>query len=230
MKKQHIFFDLDNTLWDFEKNSRETLSELYHKHRLEHLGVRDFEFFMEKYRERNAMMWEQYRLGKIDKKTLRDQRFPLTFWDMGLDAELAPAALTHEYLEISPKKTHLFPNTHDTLEYLADKYLLHILTNGFAEVQEIKLQESDLKKYFQTVIISENIGYKKPDINIFLYSMKHTGSNASDCTIIGDGLDVDIAGGRNAGWRTVYFNPEKNNHDEQTDFEISCLSELKTLL
>src|SRR5436309_1181162 len=98
MKKyKHIFFDLDNTLWDFNRNSRETLNELYHRHDLEKLGVASPDFFIKTYQERNAIMWEQYRLGKIDKETLRDKRFELTFWDMGLDANLAPHGLAEDY-------------------------------------------------------------------------------------------------------------------------------------
>ena len=145
-KYKHLFFDLDNTLWDFERNSTEALTELYHKYSLQKLGVSSLEIFLEKYKERNAMMWDEYRLGKIDKATLRDKRFQLTFWDMGLDAETAPNELPDEYLRISPRKTHLFPHAHETLSYLCSKYTLHIITNGFVEAQEIKLQASDLEK------------------------------------------------------------------------------------
>lgn len=228
-KYRHLFFDLDNTLWDFERNSTEALTELYQKYDLQKLGVSSLEFFLEKYKERNAMMWDEYRLGKIDKATLRDKRFQLTFWDMGLDAETAPNELPDEYLRISPRKTHLFPHAHETLSYLASKYTLHIITNGFVEAQEIKLQASDLEKYFAEIIISEHTGYKKPDINIFNYSMQKAGANADECVMIGDGLDVDIAGARNAGWDTVYFNPFEIPHTDNVTFEIKSLDELTRL-
>ncbi|MBK7850232.1 MAG: noncanonical pyrimidine nucleotidase, YjjG family [Bacteroidetes bacterium] len=228
-KYKHLFFDLDNTLWDFERNSTEALTELYHKYSLQKLGVSSLEIFLEKYKERNAMMWDEYRLGKIDKATLRDKRFQLTFWDMGLDAETAPNELPDEYLRISPRKTHLFPHAHETLSYLCSKYTLHIITNGFVEAQEIKLQASDLEKYFAEIIISEHTGYKKPDINIFNYSMQKAGASADECVMIGDGLDVDIAGARNAGWDTVYFNPFEIPHTESVTFEIKSLDELTRL-
>ena len=228
-KYKHLFFDLDNTLWDFERNSTEALTELYHKYDLQKLGVSSLEFFLEKYKERNAMMWDEYRLGKIDKATLRDKRFQLTFWDMGLDAETAPNELPDEYLRISPRKTHLFPHAHETLSYLSSKYTLHIITNGFVEAQEIKLQASDLEKYFVEIIISEHTGYKKPDINIFNYSMQKAGASADECVMIGDGLDVDIAGARNAGWDTVYFNPFEIPHTDSVTFEIKSLDELTRL-
>src|SRR6185295_15750080 len=101
-KYDHIFFDLDNTLWDFDRNSSEVLHELFHKYNLDQLGIQSFEVFFNAYKNRNEMMWEQYRLGQIDKVTLRDNRFSLTFWDLGLDADLTPPELSQEYLRISP--------------------------------------------------------------------------------------------------------------------------------
>ena len=187
MKYRHIFFDLDNTLWDFDRNSHDTLVELYEKYNLSGLGVPSFEIFHEKYKERNAMMWEQYRLGKIDKAMLRDQRFSLTFWDMGLDAELAPKELPDEYLRLSPQRKHLFPHAHEVLSYLQDKYVLHIITNGFEEAQHIKLEASDLTKYFSEIIISEHTGFRKPDIRIFDYSSTRANAKPSECLMIGDG-------------------------------------------
>ncbi len=231
MKKyRHIFFDLDNTLWDFERNSTETLHELYHTHRLNELGVSSPEVFIKTYQERNAMMWEQYRLGKIDKETLRNKRFALTFWDMGLDAELAPPELAEDYISISPKKNYLFPHAHEVLTYLHEKYMLHIITNGFQEAQYIKLDSADLSKYFAEIIISEHTGFKKPDVNIFYHSLEKANATAEDCLMIGDGLEVDVIGALNAGWDAVFFNPDKTQHNEKVTFEISSLDELKSFL
>ena len=227
---KHIFFDLDNTIWDFEKNSKEALIEIYHKHNLIDLGVTDVEHFIVKYKERNEMKWEQYRLGTIDKPTLRDKRFALTFWDMGLDAETAPAALADDYLAISPRKTILFPHTHEVLNYLAGKYTLHIITNGFEEAQIIKMEESKLSPYFQEVIISEHTGFSKPDIRIFDYAMKKTGATARDSIMIGDGLEVDVLGALNAEWDAIYFNPDKKFHEQDVTYEISSLVELLHIL
>jgi putative hydrolase of the HAD superfamily len=231
MKKYaHIFFDLDNTLWDFERNSRETLNELYHKHRLADLGVSSPEFFILTYQERNTMMWEQYRLGKIDKETLRNKRFAFTFWDMGLEAELAPMELAEDYIRLSPKKNYLFPHAHETLSYLQTKYSLHIITNGFQEAQYIKLDSAGLSKYFSEIIISEHTGFKKPDAQIFHHSAQKANAVKEECLMIGDGLEVDVAGARNAGWDTVFFNPNKITHDENTTYEISSLDQLTKIL
>src|SRR5437868_2935393 len=173
---RHIFFDLDNTLWDFERNSTETLNELYHKHHLGDLGITSVEVFIRTYQERNAMMWEQYRLGKIDKDTLRNKRFNLTFWDLGLDADLVPVALAEDYVSIGPRKNYLFSHAHEVLAYLQKKYTLHIITNGFMEAQHIKLDAADLTKYFSEIIISEHTGYKKPDVNIFYHAAEKAGA------------------------------------------------------
>src|SRR5947199_3552893 len=135
---KHIFFDLDNTHWDFESNSRDTLLELFEKYTLGNLGIPSFEFFHQKYVERNVMLWEQYRMNKIDKETLRGKRFEFTFWDMGLDPELVPPGLAMDYSFHGPRKNKLFPQAKETLHYLSAKYKLHIITNGFEEVQHIK--------------------------------------------------------------------------------------------
>jgi putative hydrolase of the HAD superfamily len=227
---RHLFFDLDNTLWDFEANSTETLTELYARHRLNELGVPSAEFFIEKYRHRNQMMWEQYRLGKLTKETLRNDRFALTFWDMGLDAALAPPALADDYVRESPRKTRLFPGAAETLGYLHGRYRMHIITNGFDEVQHTKLQAAGIHHFFDAVIISEHTGYKKPDVNIFRYAMKHTQAVPGECLMIGDGLEIDVLGAQNAGWDSVYFNPGNHAHDRITTYEIRELPELRSFL
>lgn len=227
---RHIFFDLDNTLWDFNRNSAEVLEELYHKYNLTDLGVPSFEIFLDKYKIRNEMMWEQYRLGKIDKVTLRDNRFSMTFWDLGLDSELAPLELSQEYIRISPTKNYLFPHAHEVLAYLGEKYKLHIITNGFEEAQHIKMKSADLTKYFSNIIISEHTGFRKPDVRIFHYSAEGAKATSDECVMIGDGLLVDIIGARDAGWDTVYFNPEKIPHTENPTYEISSLDSLIKLL
>lgn len=231
MKKySDIFFDLDNTLWDFDRNSAEVLHELFHRYDLASIGVPSFELFFDKYKNRNEMMWEQYRLGKIDKVTLRDKRFSLTFWDLGLDEELVPKELSDEYIRISPTKSYLFPHAHEVLEELKKKYVLHIITNGFEEAQHIKLKAADLTKYFSNIIISEHTGFRKPDVRIFHYASANAGAESQDCLMIGDGLVVDILGAKEAGWDTVYFNPSRLQHAEFPTYEIASLDTLTEFL
>jgi len=230
-KYAHIFFDLDNTLWDFDRNSAETLHELYEKYKLADLGIKTPEHFIVKYQERNAMMWEQYRLGKIDKDTLRNKRFEFTFWDMGIEAvEYISMQLSNDYVTAAPKRNHLFPDAYDVLEYLDQKYALHIITNGFHEAQFIKLDGTGIRKFFKNIIISEHVGFKKPDVNIFYYALESAKAKPEECIMIGDGLEVDVLGALKAGWDAVYFNPKKSVHTEIITHEIEKLIELKEIL
>ena len=228
---RHIFFDLDNTLWDFDRNSSETLHELYVKYKLAGLGIESPEHFILKYQERNAMMWEQYRLGKIDKDTLRNRRFEFTFWDMGLEVvEHICRQLSHDYVTASPKKNHLFPDAYPVLDYLHSKYVLHIITNGFHEAQFIKLDSTGIRKFFQNIIISEHVGFKKPELQIFHYATEASKAQPHECLMVGDGLEVDVIGAQNAGWDAVYFNPKKTPHAETITHEIASLGELMGIL
>ena len=232
MKKySHVFFDLDNTLWDFDRNSSETLYELYEKYKLAELGIKSPEHFIGKYQERNAMMWEQYRLGKIDKDTLRNKRFEFTFWDLGIEAvEKISAQMSDDYVSAAPKRNHLFPDAFEVLEYLHEKYVLHIITNGFHEAQFVKLDGTGIRNFFQNIIISEHVGFKKPDVNIFYYAVDSAKTKAEECIMIGDGLEVDVLGAQNAGWDAVYFNPKKIEHSQIITHEIAALAELKNIL
>ncbi len=227
---KHIFFDLDNTLWDFTTNSRETLVELFDKYALKELGIPSFEFFHEKYVERNLMMWEQYRLNKIDKETLRAKRFEYTFWDMGLDPELVPEGLENDYVKSAPRRNKLFPHAKETLQYLCSKYKLHIITNGFEETQHIKLKVCGIDHFFVNVITSDHVGHKKPDLRIFEHALQATDSKTDEVIMIGDGLEVDIVGAREAGWDTVFFNPLGLKHEQKVTYEISSLEGLKAFL
>lgn len=227
---RHIFFDLDNTIWDFEKSSHATLQELFEKYDLLQLGVRSFEEFHRAYVQRNELLWEEYRMGTIDKATLRDKRFAFTFWDMGLDPESAPAGLADDYVNLGPRRSHLFPHAHETLAYLQTRYDLHIITNGFLEAQTIKMQAADLNKYFKEIIISEQTGFKKPDVRIFRHSMEKAKAEEAECLMIGDGLEVDVIGAQNAGWKAVYFNPQGKPHEAMPEAEIRSLDELRNIL
>src|SRR5258706_3229447 len=234
MKKKnyrHIFFDLDDTLWDFRTNSGESLRALYSKYALDKTaGISSVEEFISKYQERNVMMWEQYRLGAIDKTTLRSRRFELTFWDMGIDSSLVPPGMAEDYLAHLTSRSNLFPHTREALEYLSAKYSLCIITNGFPDVQHNKLKSSGISDFFSGVFTSEVAGYRKPDVNIFFHALQSSGAVADESIMVGDGLEVDIAGARNAGMDQVYFNPEKIPHPHQVTHEVHSLQELKNFL
>lgn len=230
MRYRHIFFDLDRTLWDFDTNAYHTLKELYAKHALESRGIASFPVFLERYKQINDEMWTGYGKGEVTKEMLRYERFHRALKEHGVDDPELSRNIGNDYVALSPIRTTLFPFTENVLEYLSAKYRLYILTNGFEEVQHLKLQASGIRKYFHEVITSERAGYKKPDKRMFDYAIRLAETSAADALMIGDSLEIDIAGARNAGMDHVYFNPSRQQHSEPVTYEIGCLSELVKLL
>lgn len=207
MKKyEHIIFDLDHTLWDFERNSASALNEIYNEMALHKRGVPSFDLFFERYKKINEECWTDYRHGKLEKKVLRTIRFQKTLESYNINDELLTIALCESYLEKSPRKPHLIEGANEILDHLQHKYQLHILTNGFAEIQEVKMNSSGLDKYFTHVIASENAGAKKPHYEAFNYTLQQIGTKVEDCIMIGDNPETDIEGAQNIGMDTIYFN------------------------
>lgn len=230
MQIKHIFFDLDRTLWDFETNAYKTLSELYKEYALKDKGISDVDVFINNYKMHNERLWELYRDDKIDKDVLRSRRFKLTLQDFGKEDDRLAIELGNQYIQKCPLKTHVFPFTYEVLDYLKEKYHLHIITNGFEEVQYVKLEQSKLLHYFEQIITSEQVGVKKPNPEIFRHALLKAFCKPDESIMIGDDLPVDILGAKAMGMHQVYFNPEKTAHQESIDFEVSCLSQLQELL
>jgi putative hydrolase of the HAD superfamily len=204
---KHIFFDLDHTLWDYETNSRQTLHELYVKHKLESRGVPDFDIFYERFLIRNEECWELYRQHRMNKNNLRTVRFRNTLKDFNIQSNVLSEWLGTDFVTESPKKTALFDGAHEVLDALSKKYTLHIITNGFEEVQFVKIRESGLEKYFQEIITSERAGARKPREGIFRYAFEATGATPSESLMIGDDYENDIGGALSVGMQAILFNP-----------------------
>ena len=231
MKYQHIFFDLDHTLWDFETNADETLRHLFDLHNLGRYGTFTVEEFIRVYSDINHALWRLYQGGKITQTQLRAVRFVRTLGKLGVPEDEVPADISRQFTDILPQKTAVFPYTYEVLDYLRDKgYRLHLITNGFRDIQYIKLSASNLTDYFQEIVTSECCGHLKPDSRIYQHALERTGATAPESIMIGDNLECDVLGAYNAGLDQVYFNPEKRRHFAQTTYEISCLSELKQIL
>jgi len=226
----HLFFDLDRTLWDFETNSYETLTEIIERYQLVQKGLGDIDLFVKEYYVINDKLWEEYRVGTIDKETLRYERFRRALIKYGITDNSLINHIGNDYVNLSPIKTNLIPYTKEVLSYLYDKYELYIITNGFEEVQHIKLKESGIDSYFKDVITSERAGCKKPDERIFKFSMKLANAHAKTSLMIGDCLVADIGGARNAGIHQVFFNPNSIEHNENVTYEIKSLNELKQIV
>ncbi|SKB47732.1 putative hydrolase of the HAD superfamily [Sphingobacterium nematocida] len=227
-QKKDIFFDLDHTIWDFDKNAEETLHELYHRFQFDRLfGENNPDLFIETYTINNHRVWDLYHQGKIDKPTLRKLRFADTFTQLGVDPVLFPTAFEEEYLQICPTKTNLFPHAHETLGYLQDRYNLHLISNGFKEACELKLKHSALKDYFKTIVISEIFGVNKPDPRIFDYAINNGQAEKNTSIMIGDNLDADIRGAQNAGLEAIYFNSTGAQKPADINHMIVDLKELQ---
>lgn len=228
-KYKHLLFDLDHTLWDYDKNAAETLSELYDEYRLDEKGNFSAEQLVDVFFEINEQLWADYNTGQISKHTIRTQRFKKVFDKLGLPLQYFPVDFDYRYVNGCPEKTHTMKYAKEVLDYLLPKYKMHIITNGFNDVQSTKLEKSGLGRYFDQVITSESCGAKKPSERIFDYTLQKIEASKSECIMIGDNLNTDIQGAINASIDQVYFNPTGKAHQHKVTLEISCLSDLKSL-
>jgi len=226
---KHLFFDLDRTLWDFEKNSIITLRSIFDKRKLDKIFP-DFDIFVSTYKAHNERLWDLYKLRKIRKDELRNERFLLTLKDFGIDDPKLAEQIGDDYVELSPMQTVLFPNTIEVLDYLSTKYKMHIITNGFVEVQYKKLKNCGLEKYFERVTTSEEAKSSKPKPEIFQVALKSVNAKKTESLMIGDDLENDILGAKKFGIDQVFFNPDSEKHSETISFEIKNLNELTTFL
>lgn len=230
MKYEHLFFDLDHTLWDFETNSKEALVELYASYDWESETMAPVDDFLEKYYEVNDRMWALYRKGQIQKAELRHRRFVESFAHFAEVSESKVLSFEKDYIDLAPRKTALFPGCMEVLEQLRGRFQMHIITNGFKETQHIKLKESALMPFFDQIITSDEVGVNKPEARIFVEAMRLADAQRKSSLMIGDNLMVDILGARNVGMDQVYFNPKKEQHTEKLTFEIHHLLELPSVL
>ncbi len=229
-KIKHIFFDFDNTIWDFEKNSQEALNELFIKYGIARKSNSTFKEFLAIYKAFNANMWHLYSTNKATKEEIRFERFNKVFKYYDIHDEALAYKWDEEYLQSSPNKTNLVDGALDLLEYLKPNYKLYVITNGFKEVQETKLTNCNLNKYFDKIIISEEYGFHKPDVELFRMAEILTSSNHDECVMIGDNYDTDIEGAINANWKSFYFSKKEDTETHESTITVKHLSELKNYL
>ena len=225
-KYKHIFFDLDRTLWDFDAAAEVAFERIYEKYDLKRLGIPSAHEFHEVYHPLNERLWELYRENKITKDHLNRTRFVLPLEHYGIhDVELADH-LSEDYVYWSPRIVRLVPGTMELLEYLKPKYHLHLITNGLQEVQDTKLTLSGMKPYFETLTVSEEVGVKKPNPEIFHYALRKANATAEESLMIGDEMAVDIDGARAVGMDTLFFNPTGAEVAGERTFEVRRLVEI----
>ena len=226
----HLFFDLDRTLWDFDKNSEIALHKLFHSLGLDQ-SILDFQVFHTTYKAKNAALWKLYGNGKLSKEELRIQRFEVTLNSFGISDEKIIHQFSEGYIELSPKQTALFPGAIETLKALkAEGFPMHIITNGFKEVQYIKLENCGLAPFFDVVICSEEVGKNKPAPAIFHYALKRAAARNDMSVMIGDDPNIDIFGALGAGMKGVLFDPFKEHEGIDIPHRIEKLEELPSIL
>ena len=225
-KVQHIFFDLDHTLWDFEKNSGATFKSIFEELNFEF----SLEQFLDFYNPINHYYWKQYRENRISEVELRYLRLEKTFEAMKVTSTAALIDRVSElYIQQLSTHTELFEGTVSVLEYLSSKYTLHIITNGFEHVQQRKLENSGIAQFFKTVLTAEKIGFKKPHPTIFLSALKTAEVLPEHAMMIGDSLEADIQGALKLGMQAIHFNSHMETYHEEC-LIIDQLSDLTNLL
>ncbi len=223
---QHIFFDLDNTLWDHRKNAYLTLKEIFAREKVQEKYQLGFEEFHKEYFTINENLWAAIRDGKIDKQYIRDHRFYDSFLFFGIDDKELSQKFENNFLDQIIENNELVEGAFDILEYLAQKkYRLHILSNGFEEVTYRKCELSGIKNYFATITSADEINIRKPQPEIFEYALKKADAKKENSIIIGDDWIADVEGGLAFGMDAVFF--DRFNDDFET--EVKTVKNLKEI-
>ncbi|MEC3877461.1 YjjG family noncanonical pyrimidine nucleotidase [Chryseobacterium salviniae] len=231
MKIQHIFFDLDNTLWDHRRNAYLTIKDLFEKEEINLKYNIDFEEFHSVYHDINEKLWEDIRDGIIDKAYLRKHRFYDTFKHFNVDDEKLSMYFEEHFLDRILNYNELVEGTEYILEYLKTKqYSLHIISNGFKEVTERKCILSGIAPYFQTITSADSVGVRKPRPEIFEYSLKLAGAAKEESILIGDDWIADVVGAQNFGMDVIFFDVLKENKQEKGLKAVQHLLQIKEYL
>ncbi len=231
MKIQHIFFDLDNTLWDHRRNAYLTIKELFEKEEIRLKYSIDFNEFHSAYHEINEKLWEDIRDGIIDKEYLRKHRFYDTFKRFEVDDEALSMYFEEHFLDKILNHNELVEGAEYILEYLKSKhYTLHIISNGFKEVTERKCILSGIDKYFQTITSADTVGVRKPRPEIFEYSLNLAGAEKENSMLIGDDWIADVIGAQRFGMDVIFFDVLKENRQEEGLKVIKHLLQIKEYL
>lgn len=230
MQYKNLFFDLDDTLWAFSYNARDTFEEMYRKYEYDRY-FRSFQHFYELYERRNVELWAEYADGKVTKDELNRQRFLYPLEAVGEGDAVLAKAFSEDFFAVIPTKSRLMPHAREVLEYLAPKYNLYILSNGFQELQCHKMRSAGIDRYFKKVVLSDDIGVLKPWPEIFHFAMSATQSELRESLMIGDSWDNDITGARGVGMHQVYYNVTgRSEFPFKPTYQITDLKELLQLL
>jgi putative hydrolase of the HAD superfamily len=224
---RHIFFDLDHTLWDYDRSAQETLLEIFVNLELAKSGITEKKFVNTFY-EVNDKLWMKYNDGLVDREYIKNERFNEVFLTSGIDVAKSKMASAY-FLSNCSLKPYLMTDAITALNYLDKRYELHIITNGFLDAQNRKLSSSGIAKYFKVMVTSECANSRKPSPEIFEYSLSEAGASKDDSIMIGDNPRTDIHGAKSFGMKTIFYNPS-GRKKSLADFTIESHMELLKLL
>lgn len=227
---KHLFFDLDHTLWDFDRNSAESIAEIYDTFRLAEVGLSSAGAFADTFITINRQLWRDYDLDLIGHEYIREHRFPLVFRALGVADTQCCADLNTAYLRLLPQKAHLTESAREVLEHLHGRYRMHIITNGFAEIQAVKMAASDIAHFFEEVITTQLADAKKPDPRIFEYALQASGASVAESLMLGDNYEADILGAKAVGLDTVFYNPKGDVVADPATYDIRHWRDLMAIL
>ena len=228
---KHVFIDLDDTIWDFHLNAKNSLHTAFNNLGLD-AHFESFEYFFQLYLKRNHELWDLYGKGEISKTTLQAERFRYPLLQAGIESEELGKKMGEMYLKLLPERTILIPHARELLDYLSAKYTLTIISNGFMEVQHRKLKNSNIAHYFAHVVLSEDVNVLKPDRKIFDFALKLNDAKAEESIMIGDIFQADVIGAKNAGIDQIFFNRHKRelNENETATYIVNSLEEIFEIL
>lgn len=227
---KHLFFDLDHTLWDFDRNSAESIAEIYSTYHLSDLGVPSADVFAEQFIIINRKLWREYDLDLIGHEYIREHRFPLVMKALGIEDTSSCADMNTEYLRLLPRKAHLTDSAREILDYLQGRYRMHIITNGFADIQAVKMASAEIAHYFEEVVTTQSADAKKPNPRIFDFALQASGAAVSESLMLGDNYEADILGAKAVGLDTVFYNPKGDLVDDPATHDIRHWRELMAIL
>lgn len=226
---KHLFFDLDRTLWDFDRNSRESLKDIIDHFSLQTV-VPDVEGFVDKYHKYNDRVWNYFKNRTITKSKLRQERFRLLMLDYGVSNPQLIEGISDYYIDTTPDRPHLIEGAMELLEYLKPNYQMSIISNGFYEVQERKLKGAKIDSFFSRIITSDRVKTAKPDMKIFQVALSSCNAKKKESLMIGDDAVNDVFGAKMFGMDQAYFNKEEHRLKFEPSYWVSHLLELKEIL
>ncbi len=230
MRYKNLFFDLDDTLWATYQNNKECLEEIYTVYHFNRYYA-SFEAFFSIYQPYNLELWAKYRNNEIDRQTLIVERFRYILKPLGIEDTPTILAINNDFLQRTAQKKELVNGAIELLEYLYPSYRLFILSNGFREIQSLKLKNSGLAPYFERMILSEDARIQKPHKGIFDFALINTNSRRNESLMIGDCWEADIIGAYRSKIDQIWLNPE---HLPAKDFEptytVASLADIRKIL